>query len=120
MLMENKWRASRWGIDGKLLDFGKEIEVPFRDLVAEMLEFVDEVVDDLGSRKELEGIQWILDNGSGADRQLRAYHQHAGDLKKVIDFMCDETSYGLELSPLRAMPSTDARERRKRKRPLEH
>jgi glutamate---cysteine ligase / carboxylate-amine ligase len=105
LLMENKWRASRWGIDGKLLDFGKEIEVPFRDLVAEMLEFVDEVVDDLGSRKELEGIQWILDNGSGADRQLRAYHENGGDLKKVVDFICDETSHGLELSPLRASAS---------------
>jgi carboxylate-amine ligase len=96
LLMENKWRASRWGIDGKLLDFGKEIEVPFRDLVAEMLEFVEEVVDDLGSRRELEGIQWILDNGSGADRQLRVFHE-TGDLKKVVDFICDETSHGLSL-----------------------
>ena len=105
LILENKWRASRYGIDGKLIDFGKEIEVPFRDLVFEMLEFVDEVVDDLGSRKELEGIRWILENGSGADRQLRAYHENGGDLKKVVDFICDETSHGLELSPLRAAAS---------------
>jgi carboxylate-amine ligase len=105
LLMENKWRASRWGIEGKLLDFGKEIEVPFRDLVEEMLEFVDEVVDDLGSRRELEGIRWILANGSGADRQLRVYHESGSDLKKVVDFICDETSHGLELSPSRAAAS---------------
>ena len=54
LILENKWRASRYGIDGKLIDFGKEIEVPFRDLVAEMLEFVDDVVDELGSRQEVE------------------------------------------------------------------
>ncbi len=105
LLMENKWRASRWGIEGKLLDFGKEIEVPFRDLVEEMLEFVDEVVDDLGSRRELEGIRWILANGSGADRQLRVYHESGSDLKKVVDFICDETSHGLELSPSRVAAS---------------
>jgi carboxylate-amine ligase len=98
LLMENKWRASRWGIDGKLIDFGKEIEVPFRDLIGEMLEFVDEVVDELGSRQELETIRWILANGNGADRQLAVYQETGGDLKKVVDFICDETSHGLELT----------------------
>jgi glutamate---cysteine ligase / carboxylate-amine ligase len=96
LLHENKWRASRWGIEGKLIDFGKEIEVPFRDLVGEMLDFVDDVVDELDSRHELETIRWILANGSGADRQLRVYHQ-SGDLKKVVDYICDETSHGLDL-----------------------
>ena len=98
LLHENKWRASRWGIEGKLIDFGKEIEVPFRDLVGEMLEFIDEVVDELGSRQELETIRWILENGNGADRQLAVYHASDGDLKKVVDFICDETSHGLELT----------------------
>ncbi len=97
LLMENKWRASRWGIEGKLIDFGKEIEVPFRDLVGEMLEFVDDVVDELGSRQELVGIRWILEHGSGADRQLRVYHESGNDLKKVVDFICEETIYGLPI-----------------------
>jgi carboxylate-amine ligase len=95
LLMENKWRASRWGIEGKLIDFGKEIEVPFRDLVGEMLEFVDEVVDELGSRSELATIRWILENGTGADRQLRVFHESGGDLKQVVDYICDETRHGL-------------------------
>jgi glutamate---cysteine ligase / carboxylate-amine ligase len=97
LILENKWRASRWGIDGKLIDCGKEIEVPFRELAAEMLEFVDDVVDELGSRREVERINWILENGTGADRQLRVFNETAGNLKKVVDYICDETSHGLDL-----------------------
>ncbi len=97
LILENKWRASRWGIDGKLIDCGKEIEVPFRDLAREMLEFVDDVVDELGSRQEVERVNWILENGTGADRQLRVFDETGGDLKKVVDYICDETSHGLDL-----------------------
>jgi carboxylate-amine ligase len=97
LILENKWRASRYGIDGKLIDFGKEIEVPFRSLVAEMLEFVDDVVDELGSRKEVNAVNWILEHGTGADRQLRVYEATGGDLKKVVDYICEETSHGLSV-----------------------
>ncbi len=96
LLLENKWRASRYGIEGKLIDFGKEIEVPFRDLVGEMLEFVDDVVDELDSRKEVESVRWILENGSGADRQLAVFHESGEDLRRVVDFICEETRHGLD------------------------
>jgi carboxylate-amine ligase len=95
LLMENKWRAARYGLDGKLIDFGKQKEVPARDLVLEYLEFVDDVVDDLDSREELEYIHEILRMGSGADRQLRVY-QETGDLKKVVDYIIEETEVGIE------------------------
>jgi carboxylate-amine ligase len=95
LILENKWRASRYGIEGKLIDFGKEIEVPFGDLVREMLEFVDDVVDELGSRKEVAHVNWILENGTGADRQLAVYNATNGDLKQVVDYICEETSHGL-------------------------
>ncbi len=97
LILENKWRASRWGIEGKLIDFGKETEVPFRDLAGEMLEFVDDVVDELGSRREVERVDWILENGTGADRQLRVFGETGGDLKKVVDYICEETAHGLDL-----------------------
>jgi carboxylate-amine ligase len=97
LLLENKWRASRYGIEGKLIDFGKEIEVPFRSLVEEMLEFVDDVVDELGSRREVEAVHWILENGSGADRQLKVYEASGGDLRKVVDYICEETRHGLAI-----------------------
>ncbi len=113
LILENKWRATRWGIDGKLIDFGKESEVPFRDLMEELFEFVDDVIDALGSRKEIESLRWILENGSGADRQLRAFHENDGDLRKVVDFISAETSHGIDFSPparAAASSSTDLRE----------
>jgi carboxylate-amine ligase len=96
LLLENKWRASRYGIEGKLIDFGKEIEVPFHDLVGEMLEFVDDVVDELGSRREVESVRWILENGTGADRQLAVFRESGEDLRRVVDFICEETREGTE------------------------
>ena len=107
LILENKWRASRYGIDGKLIDFGKEIEVPFGELVTEMLEFVDDVVDELGSRREVfDGVNWILQNGTGADRQLRVYDATGGDLKQVVDYICEETAHGLPVeAPVRQAAS---------------
>jgi glutamate---cysteine ligase / carboxylate-amine ligase len=92
--MENKWRAARYGLDGKLIDFGKQKEVPARDLVHEYLDFVDDVVDELDSREELNYIHTMLETGSGADRQLRVF-QETGDLKKVVDYIMEETEAGL-------------------------
>jgi carboxylate-amine ligase len=94
LIMENKWRAARYGLDGKLIDFGKQKEVPARDLIHEYLDFVDDVVDELDSREELNYIHRILETGSGADRQLRVY-QETGDLKKVLDYIVEETEAGL-------------------------
>ena len=95
LLMENKWRAARYGMSGKLIDFGKQTEVPARDLIHEYLDFVDDVVDELGSREELNYIHKMLEEGSGADRQLRVFEE-TGDLKKVVDYIMEETEAGLE------------------------
>src|SRR5262249_22270480 len=73
LLMENKWRAARYGLDGKLIDFGLEREVPERELIREYLSWVDDVLDELDSRREVEYVHWILDHGTGADRQLQAW-----------------------------------------------
>jgi carboxylate-amine ligase len=90
LIMENKWRALRYGLDGKLIDFGKRVEVPVRDLIHEYLHFVDDVVDELGSREELNYIYRILEHGTGADRQLKIYRE-TKDLKKVVDYIIHET-----------------------------
>jgi carboxylate-amine ligase len=90
LIMENKWRAVRYGLDGKLIDFGKEEEVPLRDLIYEYLSFIDDVVDELGSREEINYIYRILEQGTGADRQLRIF-QETGDLTKVVDYIVYET-----------------------------
>jgi carboxylate-amine ligase len=89
LLNENKWRASRYGIDGKMIDFGKESEVNTRLLIYELLDFVDDVVDDLGSRPFVTYIQKILEQGTGADRQLNVYDD-TKDLVKVTDYIHDQ------------------------------
>lgn len=95
LIMENKWRAARYGIDGQMIDFGIEEAVDTRKLILEYLDFVDDVVDELGSREEINHIRWILDHGTGADRQLKVYEESGHDLKAVVDFMLAETKAGL-------------------------
>lgn len=94
LIMENKWRAVRYGINGKLIDFGKRIEVPFRQLMDEYLELIDPVLDELGSREEINYIHKILEQGTGADRQLKVFHE-TRDLNAVVDYIIEETQAGL-------------------------
>jgi carboxylate-amine ligase len=92
---ENKWRAVRFGLDGNLIDFGKEQELPARELITEMLEwFVDDVIDELGSRREVEYAFQIMRGGTSADRQLAVY-QETGDLRSVVDRLVAETAEGV-------------------------
>jgi len=90
LIEENKWRAARYGIEGKLIDFGREAEVPMRELMYELMELIDDVVDDLGSRSAVEYIHTILNEGTSAERQLRVYQQ-CGDLKDVVRHLVMET-----------------------------
>ena len=94
LIEENKWRAARWGVEGKLIDFGKQSEVPMQELGQELLEFVDDVAGDLGSKWTLEPIHRILREGTSAERQLRVYKE-TGDLKAVVRHIVAETRAGV-------------------------
>jgi carboxylate-amine ligase len=91
LIQENKWRAVRYGLDGMMIDFGKQKEVPTRDLLHELLDFVDDVVDPLGSRKEIEHIHTIMQRGTSADEQLEVYNNSNNDLNAVVDRLIDRT-----------------------------
>ena len=97
LIEENKWRAARWGLDGKLIDFGKRREVPMRDLALELLEVVDDVLDELGSRREVEYIRTIVRDGTSAERQLHVYRE-TGDLRAVVRSIVEETRDSVEQS----------------------
>src|SRR5207253_8177597 len=90
LIQENKWRAVRWGLDGKMIDFGKQREVPTRDLILELLDFVDDVLDELGSRKEIEHIHTILERRTSAEEQLRVFNE-TKDLNAVVDRLIELT-----------------------------
>lgn len=89
LINENKWRASRYGIEGKLIDFGKEEEVSTSILINELLDFVDDVVDELGSRHAIDNIKKILEKGTGADRQLKVFEE-TGSTVKVTDHIREQ------------------------------
>ncbi|CAG5068908.1 Putative glutamate--cysteine ligase 2 [Dyadobacter sp. CECT 9623] len=95
LINENKWRAARYGISGKLIDFGKQEEVEYKLLAGELLEFIDDVVDELGSRKEIEYIHKIMEMGTGADRQLAVFEE-TGSMNAVVDYIVAETKIGLD------------------------
>src|SRR5438874_6268176 len=97
LLNENKQRAARFGIGGKLNDFGKQKEVPFGELLDELLEFVDDVVDELGSRADVYYAREIIRRHTGADRQLAAFERR-GDLRDVVDLIIAETEHGIPLA----------------------
>ncbi len=94
VLNENKARAARFGIESKLIDFGRMEEVPYVELLEELLAFVDDVVDDLGSRDAVYYARTIVANGTGADRQLRVFEE-SNDLKNVVDYIISETEHGV-------------------------
>jgi len=94
LINENKWRAARYGIEAKLIDFGKEEEVPFSNLINELLEFIDDVVDELGCRNEVNYVFQMMAQGTGADRQLKIYKQ-TNDFTKVVDYTVSQTMKGL-------------------------
>ncbi len=95
LIEENKWRAVRYGLDGNLVDFGREQELSARDLTRELLDwFIGDVVDELGSRTEVEYAYRILEEGSSADRQLAVF-ERTGDLHDVVDHLIHETAEGV-------------------------
>ena len=96
LITENKWRAVRYGIQGQMIDFGKQEELSTKVLAREILDFVDDVVDELGSRNEVEYLNTILEEGTSADRQRKKFEE-TEDLKAVVDQLVAETREGCEV-----------------------
>jgi carboxylate-amine ligase len=109
LIEENKWRAVRYGIHGKLIDFGKMKEVPVRDLVLELIDFVDDAAARLGTREQVQAVARILEEGTSADRQLEAFRASGGDPKAVVQWLMRETMSGLAEAPaVEAAPAAAA------------
>ena len=94
LMNENKWRASRYGIDGNMIDFGRETEVNTRVLIYELLEFIDDVVPHLGSKNAISHVHEMLEKGTGADRQLRVFEE-TNSYEAVVNFIHESFLEGL-------------------------
>lgn len=103
LIDENRWRASRYGLNGKMIDFGRECELETRQLLGELLDFISTEVDELGSRAEIAHIEQIMREGTGADRQIAAWEkQH--NMHDVVDLIVRETYEKLTV-PEPALPA---------------
>lgn len=94
LINENKWRASRYGIEGSMIDFGKESEVNTRVLIYELLDFIDDVTAPLGIRNTIGYVHKILEDGTGADRQLKVFEKTLS-LPAVVDYIQSQFLNGL-------------------------
>src|SRR5205085_9491255 len=94
LLNENKFRASRYGIEGSMIDFGKEQEVNTRVLIYELMDFVDDVIPHLGSRHAISHVHKMLDEGTGADRQLKVFSD-TKSFESVVDYIHSSFLLGL-------------------------
>jgi len=95
IIMENKFRALKTGLDGNMIDFSLRGEAPTRALIVQVLDFVDEVVDGLGSRNEMQFLRsWAASGDTGADRQIRVW-EATHDPRAVVDMLIGETRAGL-------------------------
>lgn len=95
---ENKWKAMRYGLDAEIFDFAQGRKIRMRDSISDMLDFVDDVLDDLGSRSEIRHLRTLLDDprGTGADRQIAVYRQ-TGSIQAVTRFLMQQTLQGFSL-----------------------
>jgi len=98
LVEENKWRASRYGIRGKLIDFGQQQERPYADLMEEMITFVAEASDMLGTTNEVANIRQILQEGTSAERQLEVFKNSNNDPRAVVRWLVEETMRGVSSS----------------------
>lgn len=80
---DNKIRAAVRGIDGELVDFYRGERVPAKEIARRLLEQLADHADELGCRAELDGIEDLLDGGTGAHRQLRIFERN-GDLRSLV------------------------------------
>lgn len=95
LVEENKWRASRYGIRGKLIDFGQQKERPYPELLEEMIEFVSEASDMLGTSHEVANVRKILHEGTSAEKQLEVYKNSSNDTRAVTRWLIEETMRGV-------------------------
>jgi glutamate---cysteine ligase / carboxylate-amine ligase len=96
---ENKWLAGRYGLDAPLMDLatGRRNRIPIMQLIRRTLKEIEPHARELGSERELEGIEDILRNGNGADRQLRVFNANR-DIVEVVAEIADATEVAARLT----------------------
>jgi carboxylate-amine ligase len=102
LIDENKWHVARYGLDAEVVDFVQNRRLSMRESIHETLDFVDDVLDDLGCQREINYLRALLEDprGTGADRQVAVY-QETGSTLAVTHFLMQQTMQGLTLDHVR-------------------
>jgi carboxylate-amine ligase len=97
LITENKWRAARYGLEAPVMDLatGQSDRVPISQLVRRTLAEVEPHARELGSERELDGIEDILARGNGADAQLRVWNANR-DIVEVVRELATLTEIGAQ------------------------
>ena len=102
LVNENRWRAQRYGCDGKLADFGRRTLTPMSELIEELIGFLAEHADALGCLADVEHARDICARGTSADNQVRIYETAlaAGASEreaqvKVVDWLIEASVEGI-------------------------
>lgn len=93
---ENKWRVMRSGLDADVIDFVQGQRLPLRQSLRDLFDLINDVLDDLGSRGEIDYLRTLVENeqGTGADRQMVLYQQ-TGRTDEVIRLLMQQTMQGI-------------------------
>ena len=94
LIEENKWRALRFGTDAQMIDFGQRKERPFKELVEEIIELVDETAEIFGTKEQIAKIRDIVTQGTSAHRQIQVFEKNK-DMREVVDWLMHETMQGI-------------------------
>ena len=110
-IVENKWRAMRYGVEESMIDFGKKALVPTREIMLGGLAKDQDSAEELGCLREVEYVRQILENGTSADRQLAVYRQAKAQgasqeeaLRAVVNRLISETIEGVYPEEESALP----------------
>jgi carboxylate-amine ligase len=116
LVMENRWRAQRYGVTDRMVDFGRGQLIDMPVLLEEILELIAEDAIALDCVEEVSHCRTILRRGTSADRQIAVYTQARDDgadkceaLRAVVDSLMAETLRGTELEFFPSVPEINAR-----------
>lgn len=104
LIEENKWRAARYSVHGKMIDFGKQRVVGTRHLIDELYLLLEPDAVELGCLNELQGILRIAEYGTSSDRQLAVFEAAGGvnnldeALRAVAESIAVETAADLDMT----------------------
>jgi len=89
VVRDNKWRATRYGLDAIVITDDSGSTAPLRDELYELTRELQPVADRLGCGPELGVVSEVLDSGASYERQ-RAIVASGGGLGDVVDALVTE------------------------------